>query len=162
MSIGEHRASTPELEGTTRRVSRGQSTPHLGTTRPMGTEERLQSKALPSGLRLGRQPSAAAQFVRPNLSGVRSMFVSDVHYSADELAGVTGRAQTPVLPWNPEPSGRLSANREQLGVRALRDLGILAQVQSGCDTVVGPGSADMNCAEMNCVHGESRSRGNAI
>jgi len=80
--------------------------------------------------------------VKPNLSGVRSMFVSDCHFGVDELACPT-RAQTPSTPWDPQPEGRRSANREQLGVRALRDLGILHQVQAGCDKLTGPGCEEV-------------------
>ena len=133
--------------------ARAPSSPNLGHARArsstsitgLSPAERLRESqlAIRGGLRLGKQPSAAAQFVRPNLSGVRSMFVSDVHFSSDELAGVSERAQTPTLPWNPQPSGRSSANKEQLGVRALRDLGILGQVQDGQDIVTGPGSDDV-------------------
>jgi hypothetical protein len=83
-----------------------------------------------------------ARGVRPNLSGVRSLFVSDRHYDVDELVAPK-RAQTPSTPWNPQPQGRQSANREQLGIRALRDLGILQQVQAGCDSINGAGSDDV-------------------
>ena len=80
--------------------------------------------------------------VRPNLSGIRSLFVSDCHYDADELAAPK-RTQTPATPWNPQPEGRQSANREQLGVRALRDLGIMQQLQAGCGSISGPGSDEV-------------------
>jgi hypothetical protein len=83
-----------------------------------------------------------ARGVRPNLSGVRSLFVSDWHHNVDELVAPP-RAQTPSTPWNPQPQGRQSANREQLGIRALRDLGILQQVKAGCDSINGPGSDDV-------------------
>ena len=80
--------------------------------------------------------------VRPNLSGIRSLFVSDCHYDAAELAAPT-RTQTPATPWNPQPQGRQSANREQLGIRALRDLGIMQQLQAGCDSISGPGGDEV-------------------
>eukprot|EP01043_Picozoa_sp_COSAG02_P041459 COSAG02_NODE_3439_length_6743_cov_9.291541_7_plen_275_part_00 len=83
-----------------------------------------------------------ARGVRPNLSGVRSLFVADWHHHVDEL-DAEPRARTPSTPWNPQPQGRQSANREQLGIRALRDLGILQQVTAGCDSINGPGSDDV-------------------
>lgn len=70
--------------------------------------------------------------------------MSDCHYGADELAVPTrARAQTPSTPWNPQPAGRQSANREQLGARALRDLGILQLVHAGCEGLGGPESEEV-------------------